>query len=199
MQKECGCVADLTSIPAFADLPLPGSGRTVTVHERTGLAIATVMARKGQRDALAALIKEQHDIALPGGPRWSGSDALALLGTGPGRWLAVHSTPPARFVTHLAQQLEGLASVVDQSGAYGVLRLGGPVLIATLAKGMAINLDARIFPAGSVAVTQIAHVGVTLWKIDDSPAIDVAVARSLCGSFRHWLSTSAEDSSFRLT
>lgn len=187
-------MADLTSISAFAGLPLTGSGQGVTVQERTGLAIATVMARKGQRDALAASIKEQYDIALPGGPRWSGSDALALLGTGPGRWLAVHGRPPARFVASLAQQLEGLASVVDQSGAYGVLRLSGPALIETLAKGAAIDHDARAFPAGSVAVTQIAHVGVTLWKIDESPAIDVAVARSLGGSFRHWLSISAGDS-----
>jgi sarcosine oxidase subunit gamma len=154
------------------------------------------MARKGKIDALAASIKEQHDIDLPSGPHRRASDFLALLGTGPGRWLAVHSGPPARFVANLAQQLESVASVVDQSGAYGVLRLGGPALIDTLAKGVAIDLDARAFPAGSVAVTQIAHVGVTLCKIDDSPAIDVFVARSLSASFWHWLSISAGDSSF---
>jgi heterotetrameric sarcosine oxidase gamma subunit len=189
-------VADLTSLSAFAELPLPIVGRGVIVHERTGLGIATLMARKGKIDALAASIKEQYDIALPSGSRWSGSNALALLGTGPERWLAVHSAPPARFIASLAQQLEGVASVVDQSGAYGMLRLGGPALIETLAKGVAIDLDARSFPAGSVAVTQIAHIGVTLCKIDESPAIDVIVARSLSVSFWHWLSISAGDSSF---
>ncbi|UZE50772.1 sarcosine oxidase subunit gamma [Rhodopseudomonas sp. P2A-2r] len=192
-------MADLTSISAFVDLPLPIVGRGLTVHERAGLGIATLMARKGKIDALAASIKEQYDIDLPSGPHWRGSDALALLGTGPGRWLAIHSAPPARFVANLAQQLEGVASVVDQSGACGVLRLSGPALIETLAKGVAIDLDAKAFPAGSVAVTQIAHVGVTLCKIDESPAIDVIVARSLSASFWHWLSSSAGASSFGST
>lgn len=189
-------MADLTSISAFAELPLPIVGRGLTVHERTGLCIATLMARKGRIDALAASIKEQYDIDLPGGPHRRASDGLALLGTGPGRWLAIHSAPPMRFIANLTQQLEGVASVVDQSGACGVLRLSGPALIGTLAKGVAIDLEAPAFSAGSVAVTQIAHVGVTLCKLDDSPAIDVIVARSLSASFWHWLSMSTGDSAF---
>jgi hypothetical protein len=52
-------VADLTSLCPFAELPLPIVGRGVIVHERTGLGIATLMARKGKIDALAASIKEQ--------------------------------------------------------------------------------------------------------------------------------------------
>jgi sarcosine oxidase subunit gamma len=149
------------------------------------------MARKGQGAALAAAVKEQFDINLPLGPHGSGSDSTSFLGTGPGRWLVTHDAGTPRFVQSLAQQLEGLASVVDQSDGIGLLRLSGPALLDVLAKGVAIDLGATAFPAGSVAVTQIAHIGVTLWKVDEAPTIHIAAARSMAGSFLHWLEASA--------
>jgi sarcosine oxidase subunit gamma len=94
-------------------------------------------------------------------------------------------------VRNLETQLQGLASVIEQSGGLGVLRLSGPALLDTLAKGVQIDLAPETFAAGSVAVTSIAHIGVTLWKVDDGPTIDIAVARSLAGSFQHWLEASA--------
>ncbi|MDB5657050.1 MAG: sarcosine oxidase gamma subunit [Tardiphaga sp.] len=181
-------MADLAPISAFANLPLAGRG--VVAQERHGLSIATVMARRGQRGALAAAVREQFDIALPQGPLCAHSDSLSLLGTGPGRWLAIHSAPQRRFFDGFSRQLEGLASVVDQSGALGVLRLSGPRVVEMLAKGVAIDLDATAFPLGHVAVTQIAHIGVTLWKVDEAPSFDIAVARSTAGSFAHWLQVS---------
>lgn len=182
---------DLVPVSAFAHLRPAGSGRGVVARERIGLALATVMVRKGQTAALAAAVKEQFDITLPAGPHGSGGDSLSFLGTGPGRWLVTHDARAPRFVEGLAQRLEGLASVVDQSDAYGVLRLSGPALLETLAKGVAIDLSAPAFPAGSVAVTQIAHIGATLWKVDEAPTIHIAVARSYAGSFLHWLEASA--------
>ncbi len=191
MQKERGCVLDLAYISAFAELRSIGDGRGVIARERRGIAIATVMARKGQSAALAAAVKEQFDINLPLGPHGSGSDATSFLGTGPGRWLVTHDAGTPRFVERLAQQLEGLASVVDQSDSVGLLRLTGPALLDVLAKGVAIDLGATAFPAGSVAVTQIAHMGVTLWKVDEAPTFHIAAARSMAGSFLHWLEASA--------
>jgi heterotetrameric sarcosine oxidase gamma subunit len=191
MRKERDCVPDLTHISAFAELRAVGNGRGVIARERRGLAIATVMARKGQGAALASAVKEQFDINLPLGPHGSGSDATSFLGTGPGRWLVTHDAGTSGFVRQLAQQLEGLASVVDQSDGVGVLRLSGPALLDVLAKGVAIDLDAAAFPAGSVAATQIAHIGVTLWKVDEAPTFHVAAARSMAGSFLHWLEASS--------
>jgi sarcosine oxidase subunit gamma len=94
-------------------------------------------------------------------------------------------------VERLAQQLEGLASVVDQSDGVGLLRLTGTPLLDVLAKGVAVDLSATAFPAGSVAVTQIAHMGLTLWKVDETPTFHIAIARSMAGSFLHWLEASA--------
>lgn len=182
---------DLAHISAFAELRSSGDGRGVIARERRCIAIATVMARKGQGAALAAAVKEQFDINLPLGPHGSGSDATSFLGTGPGRWLVTNDAGAPDFVGNLARQLEGVASVVDQSDGVGLLRLSGPALLEVLAKGVAIDLNATAFPAGSVAVTQIAHIGVTLWKVDETPTIHIAVARSMAGSFLHWLEASA--------
>lgn len=184
-------MADLTYVSAFANLRAAGTGSGVIARERIGLAIATVMLRKGQGAALTAAVREQFDITLPNGPHGSSSDSTSFLGTGPGRWLVTHDARTPRFVDTLSQKLEGLASVVDQSDAYGVLRLSGPAVLDVLAKGVAVDLSAPAFPAGSVAVTQIAHIGVTLWKVDEAPTIHVAVARSYAGSFLHWLEASA--------
>jgi heterotetrameric sarcosine oxidase gamma subunit len=181
-------VVDFAHLSAFANLPLAVRG--VIAQERHGLAIANVMARRGRSDALAAAVREQFDIALPQGPRCGHSDALTFLGSGPGRWLAIHSAPQPGFFTGFSQQLEGLASVVDQSSALGVVRLSGDRVLDVLAKGIAMDLDASVFPAGQVAVTRIAHIGVTLWKVNNSPSFDVAVARSYAGSFAHWLQAS---------
>ena len=110
---------------------------------------------------------------------------------GPGKWLAMDDKHGTAFVQTLETKLQGLASVVEQSGGLGVLRLAGPALPETLEKGVQIDLAPGAFPVGSVAVTSIAHIGVTLWKVDAAPTIEIAVARSLAGSFFHWLELSA--------
>ena len=134
-----------------------------TVTERTGLALATVMARKGA-DHTAIL-------AAAGCP---------MIPTGPGTWLALGQP-------HLPADL---AFVSDQSGGYVVLRFTGPAARALLQKGVAIDLDPSAFGPGSAAVTVIAHIGVILWRADEG--YDVAIFRSFAGSFRHWIDTAAK-------
>ncbi len=175
----------------FAGLRPAGAGSGVVVAERTGLAIAAVMARRDKSAELGAAIAHHFGIVLPTGATWAANDSVMFLGTGPGKWLAIGDAAHPDFVANLDAQLQGVASVADQSGALGVLRLTGPALLPVLEKGLQIDLVPGAFPATSVAVTSIAHIGTTLWKVDDTPTIEVAVARSLAGSFRHWLEVSA--------
>ena len=167
-----------------------GSSAGVTVFERTGLGIANVMVRKGKEDDLAARMQREFGLVPPDRPCGVSNGPVTALGVGPGKWIVLHDGG-AGFVPGLAERLQGAAGVTDQSGALGVLRLLGPALPATLEKGLQIDVSARAFPAGSVAVTAIAHVGVTLWKLDDTPTLEIAVARSLADSFLHWLEASA--------
>jgi len=184
-------VPDLVSESAFARLRSTVSGDGVVAMERVGLTIATVMVRRGKWAELSGAVRNLFGIELPTGATCVAKDGVAFLGTGPGKWLAMDDKHGTAFVQTLETKLQGLASVVEQSGGLGVLRLAGPALPETLEKGVQIDLAPGAFPVGSVAVTSIAHIGVTLWKVDAAPTIEIAVARSLAGSFFHWLELSA--------
>jgi methylglutamate dehydrogenase subunit D len=184
-------VRDLVPESAFASLRAAGAGEGVVAMERIGLAIATVMLRRGKLPELSATVTSHFGVDLPAGPISTTGNGITFLGTGPGKWLAISGSSDTAFVSRLATTLQGLASVVEQSDGLGVLRLSGPALPETLAKGVQIDLAPDRFPAGSVAVTSIAHIGATLWKVDDRPTVDIAVARSLANSFLHWLEASA--------
>lgn len=182
---------DLVHESAFAGLRIAGAGHGVVAVERKGLAIATVIQRRGKSRELSAAVTENFAIDLPVGAEWTANNGVAWLGTGPGKWLAISEAGDTEFVGKLETKLWGLAAVIEQSDGLGVLRLTGPALFKTLEKGVQVDLAPGAFPAGSVAVTSVAHIGVTLWKVDDQPTVDVAVARSLGTSFLHWLEASA--------
>lgn len=176
---------------AFATLRSASSGNGVIAVQRLGIAAATVIARRGAAAALADVVRSRFGLELPAGPHWSAANGTMFLGVGPGKWIAIHDAQNAAFVQELDNALQGLASVIEQSGGLGILRLTGPALHETLEKGVQIDLAPAAFPPGSVAVTSIAHIGATLWKLDDAPTFEIAVTRSLSASFFHWLDASA--------
>ena len=182
---------DLTISRVFDALNPAGSGDGVSATERVGLGMATVMLRRYKSGEFVQKVKQYHGIELANAPVRSRSDQTSFIGTGTGKWLAVFDRPSPNFLEELRLEFDGLASVVDQSHAFGVLRLSGPAALATLEKGVQIDLAPDTFPVGHAAVTSIVHVGVTLWKVDDSPTFDIAVTRSFAGSFCHWLEASA--------
>ncbi len=183
---------DLQTKSAFERLRPAGTGSGVIGTERLQLGIATVMRRKDKGPELAAAVKRKFGFDPPDEPRRVFAQGTAMVGIGRGKWLAIREQDEdGKFFAQLSAELKGLASVIEQSNALGVLRLSGPMLYRTMEKGVQLDLAAQAFPAGSVAVTSIAHIGVTLWKLDEAPTIEVAVARSLSGSFLHWLELSA--------
>jgi methylglutamate dehydrogenase subunit D len=91
----------------------------------------------------------------------------------------------------LGKRLRGLASISDQSGGRTVLRVSGPYARAVLAKGLPIDLHPRAFETGSAATSTISLMGVQIWQVDDAPAYDLAIFRSVSASFWHWLTASA--------
>jgi sarcosine oxidase subunit gamma len=163
----------------------------VVATERVGMTIATVMARRGKLPALAEAVETHFRLELPLGATLTSAEGIAFLGISPDRWLATNANADAAFIPRLEARLGGLASVVDQTGGLGILRLTGPRLFETLEKGVQIDVSPHAFAPGSVAVTSIAHIGVTLWKLDNAPTFEIAVARSLAASFFHWLEMSA--------
>ncbi|WP_322515726.1 hypothetical protein SR870_22575 [Rhodopseudomonas palustris] len=163
-----------------------GDGVVATPIERRG--IATVMARKGRIAELGAAVQRSYGIALCDRPKRVSAASVTFLGIGPGRWLAISQRPELGFVAVLGAQLDGLASVVDQSDGLAMLRLSGPALPTLLEKGF--QIDCAAFAADDCAVTSVHHIGATIWATGDG-GFAVAVARSLVGGFLHWLDTSA--------
>ncbi len=160
----------------------------LSVEQRTGFGLATLMARKGAGpEDLARVL----GIVPPDGPRFATIDGLSLIGTGPGTWLAHREAAEPGFAWELAGRMAGIASVSDQSGGYVVWRLRGAGARTLLQRGAAIDLHPDAFPTGAVATTMIAHFGVVIRRLDDRPTYDVTLFRSFADSFRHWLDTTA--------
>lgn len=196
----------LRPLSALAGIAVPGRfGKAggepgIVIEERVGLGLATVACRKGQADALKAAVASAYGVDLPGSSRVAQGPLVGFVGYGPGQWLAVsESLANEALARDLAQRLQGLASISDQSGGRTVLRVSGSRARDVLAKGLPIDLDPRAFPLGSAATSVISLMGVQLWQIDDTRSYDIAVFRSLSASFWRWLTASAAEFGYEVT
>ena len=189
---------DLQSLSALERVSVPGrygksDGKAgVILKERANLGLATLEARKDQAPALKESVQAAYGASLPSGPVSAAGKSARFIGIAPGQWFAVSETlPNEALADDLARKLQGLASVADHSSGRAVVRLEGPDARAFLAKGLAIDLDPRVFADGAAAVTNIGHMGVLVWR--DGDAFDLAVFRSVAGSFYAWLQASAAE------
>jgi methylglutamate dehydrogenase subunit D len=166
----------------------------VCVCERTDLALASVLARRGADSTLASKVRETFGIELPMLPRRSAAGSLAFVWAGPGHWLATcEGEAGHRFEARLRTALAGLASISDQSDGRAVLRITGLCARDTLAKGLPVDLDPSVMQPGGALVSAIAHIGVHVWQLDAAPTYDCAISRSYAQSFWHWLEASAAE------
>ena len=164
------------------------------VSEVAGAGLASVMTRSGRRQALAAAVRSAFAAELPAAPRREDGGAIAFIWSGPDQWLALTEVRPAKGMEALlAAPLAGLASIVDKSHGLTLLRLAGPRIRDALAKGIAVDLNPRIFNSGCTAITAVAHIGVQFWQLDDRPTYEFAVPRGYVGSYWHWLAASAAE------
>lgn len=167
----------------------------VTVTDLDGTGIASVLALKTSGIALGETVRVEFGIDLPDGPRRVANKDTAFIGVGDGRWLAISETGGNDFAQDLGERLAGLAGVTDQSDGFGLVRLGGPDVRRTLAKGLGIDLSPEAFPIDAVAATALGHIGVTIWRREDAPegtpVFEIALFSSMAQSFNHWLCMSA--------
>jgi heterotetrameric sarcosine oxidase gamma subunit len=175
-------------------------GQGVIVVNRDGLGLATVIVKRGQLEALAQRIRERYGIELPLGNVRREAHGVGFAGLGPETWLATSEKGGNEFSTSLREEIGALASISDQSDGYAVLRLVGGKVRDTLAKLVPLDVHPRAFKQGDVASTVASHIGITLWRLDDAangrPAFEIAVFRSLAGSFGHALAQSAAEFGF---
>jgi sarcosine oxidase subunit gamma len=169
----------------------------LTICERKRLGLVNVIGRKHEAATLAALVKSAYGIELPTSPRMVGGPTpdgrtLSFIWAGADQWLAYAEAHPD-LETELRMALGNRAMIVEQSDGRCVLRLSGPKARDVLAKGIPLDLDPRVFRPGDVALTMAAHMNVQLWQLGETPTYEIAMFRSLAGSFWSWLSASAAE------
>lgn len=136
-----------------------GPGVTLsTVHP---CEIVSVIAAKGKTSTLAAVLKKDFGVALPGMGQCASARGLMVVGVQPDAWLAVQPGG-ANLAGRLEDKAGKLAMVTSQSHGRTLMRIAGPRARDVLAKGTAVDLHPAAFKPGMAAATQIGHVGVTI-------------------------------------
>ncbi|MFO1149207.1 MAG: sarcosine oxidase subunit gamma family protein [Alsobacter sp.] len=183
---------------AFHGLLRPGRhGRAdgaagVVVRERTGVAIASLTARKGQSELLGSAVKARLGLTLPRDPVRMKFGALAASWAGPDQWTVLaEGDTAAGLLQELGRAADGLAAMAEVGHGRGILEVSGPRARDALAKGIAIDLDPRAFPPGRTALTMASLIDVQITALDDRPAYELMLFRGFAGSFWHWLEASA--------
>lgn len=160
----------------------------VRLYVRNGVALASVIARKGAGPSLSACVHDAFGLVLPSQPRRTSYGSIATIWSGPGQWLAVSETGDGgAWEARLRAAVCGFASVCDQSDGRLIFRISGEYARETLAKGMPIDLHPEAFSTDHAALTLIGHTAVQIWQLDDRPTYDIAVFRSLSADLWRFL------------
>jgi len=141
--------------------------------------MAMVIARKGKAKALKDILSAMKKVDV----LWAGPDQYY-----------VQNAP----YTELKRELEGLASVSDQSHGRVVIRISGSKSRTLLAKGTPVDLHANKFAVGKSALTQMAHVSVHFTRTGENE-FTLSVFRGFSESFWEWLTSQAAEFGYQVS
>src|SRR4051812_30583062 len=183
---------------ALRGLALPGHyGRAgvtgLVIEERTDMAFASVIAKRGKRYTLVNAVNTAFGVVLPDGPRRAARGSITFAGTGPDQWMAsAEGSEATGFAAKVRARIAPFAAVSDQSDARLVLRVSGPRVRDVLAKGVPVDLHPKAFKPGDVACTVVGHINMQIDRLDET-TWQLAAPRSMAGSFWSWLTASAAE------
>ena len=198
-------MVSLAERAALAGIAVPGHyGRAgitgLAIEERTDLAFASVIAKRGKRFALINAVNTAFGVALPDGPRRATRGTVTFAGTGPDQWIAsAEGSEAAGFAAKVRARIGPFAAVADQSDSRLVLRLSGPRVRNVLAKGVPVDLHPNAFKPGDVASTVIGYIGMQIDMLDGAPTYQLTAPRSMAGSFWSWLTSAAAEFGYDVT
>lgn len=171
-------------------------------HSWTGLSIApasigeliSISSRLGQEADLGKNFKKAHGTTLPSPTKWIKFDQGHIGWLGPDQYLAEIDHTDEYIDQNAATALGGSASVTLQSDAWVGLDISGERVAELLERLIALDTSDTAFPAGSMARTQMHHLGVILLRYPDTQNIyRILSARSSAQYFLHAVTQTAQN------
>jgi len=167
--REAGELIQLREVPFLAQINLRGDAGTPDFRQAVRSVIGFDLPVKANTYATFA--------------------SVSALWLGPDEWLLVGAPQSGEdLVGQLRQHLRSIrCSVVDVSDARTVIELSGTCCRELLAKGCGLDLRPRSFQPRQCAQAIIAHAGVLLQIVDESPRWRLYVRNSLANYLASWL------------
>jgi sarcosine oxidase subunit gamma len=135
--------------PANASLPIAVEGVTLSLSKPAF--ITSIAPYKGQSLTLSTLLKKTYKLDLPAVCRTHQADDNRLLWFGHNQYLLISKSPPEPAIANFA-------AMTDQSDAWTVLLLEGPLAAAALAHHCPLDLRPSHFDLGQTARAPVAHL-----------------------------------------
>ncbi len=168
----------LTARSAFAKQPNQHAGLTLDAIEPP--AIVSIAIPNGGEAALVAALQGAYNIDLPAVGQTVISDDATFLRLARDQMFVLFPQPAnGRPTDAVADVLGETAYLTDQSDSWATLRIAGGNCRAALERICPLDLDAAIFPPGTVARTAMEHLGVIVL---------CEAAEHFCISLGNWLS-----------
>lgn len=167
-------MVELTAKPPVTGLPVTHGGATLALSPADVL--ISVQPFAGQAQAVSALLKTHHDVALPATGRMTGRAGARVYWAGQGGYFLTF-TPDAA--------LAGAgAALVDLSDGWTRFSLSGGGVEDILARLTPIDLRATAFRRGHVARGALLHIAA-LFARTGADSFDILVMRSFARSAAH--------------
>ncbi len=137
------------------------------------------------RAQLQAALQTEFGVSAPAQSRFIQAGAITLACVAPARYLAI-GPADANLVAHLAELLDGIAAVTDQSDMWASWRVIGADAHDRLARVVPIDVAPDIFQVGDLALTRAGHLDVRVSRVG-AQDYEIATTRSAAADLLHAL------------
>jgi heterotetrameric sarcosine oxidase gamma subunit len=161
--------------------------------------IALVIQGESDRSVLADEVAAYHGCHLPSAPGVDGIGVEAIW-AGQDRWMLVSSDRSRRDEIFGGPVSRSECVLLDQSSGWLLVTLRGPGTVATLRKGLQIDVDPLVFKPGAAALTPLDHIWTCVWRPkNEAQGYRMLMRRSFSRAFRHWFEVSALEFGFSIS
>ena len=166
----------------------------VVLSEVSDKALVSIAIPAGNEKKLATALSKAYKAAVPkiGAVTTSEDGSADLLGMQIDQLFMVFDHSGDSPLNDVAKQLDDVGYYTDQSDGWVLMNISGDGSRAALERICMIDLHASAFPPGSLARTNMEHLGVTIYfKGGDS--FMIMTARSSAHSLLHALEISIQN------